>query len=113
MAKNLKIEIEETTSDENRNITVTISAGAQEFLLADLLRQRGAIAGLEAPLKAAVRETVQGYLESAEELIAGIAEVKKKGGNGAKPRTSRRAEESEADDTTEARQGANGDVLSL
>ena len=83
---NLKIEVSETTNRELRSITVTIQAPAQEFLLADLLRQRGAVGHVEAPLKAAVREALQSYLDGTEDLIAGLATGQKRNGNGAKPK---------------------------
>lgn len=76
----LRVEINETTADETRTISITITAPAQDFLLADLLRQRGALGALDAPLKQTVKETIQGYLDSAEELIAGVAAGQRKGG---------------------------------
>lgn len=80
----LKVEVSEATADETRTITITIQTVAQDFLLADLLRQRGAVGGVEALLKPAAKEAIQKYLDSVEDLIAG---VKKAGANGkAKPK---------------------------
>ncbi len=113
----MRIEIEESTSEETRTITLTIAAPAQEFLLADLLKQRGAMPGIETALKAAARETVQGYLENAEELIAGIKDGQRKGSNGAKPKGGtaggREGNGSGADAIGEVRQGADDNVLNL
>jgi hypothetical protein len=93
----LKIEVNETTTRELRSITVTIQAPAQEFLLADLLKQRGAVGSVDIPLKHAVKDAVQSYLETTEDLIAGLAAGQKKGGNGAKPKGKTVLEENGAD----------------
>ena len=82
----MRIEVIETTGADTRTIVVTITAPSQDFLLTDLLRQRGAVGSLEIPLKQAVSETVQSYLEGTEDLIAGIAAGQKKATNGAKPK---------------------------
>ena len=85
-AKNdtMKIDVVETTVNETRTIAVTMTTQASDFLLADLLRQRGAVGTMDASLKQAMRETVQGYLDGAEELIAGVVTTQKKAGNGTK-----------------------------
>jgi hypothetical protein len=80
----LKIDVEERTDGDTRLITVHIAAPAHDLLLAELLQKRGAIESLEASLKQTVRETVQRYIEGTEELIAGLAAVQRKSGNGAK-----------------------------
>jgi hypothetical protein len=66
------IEVTEATAGDQRTFTVTISAAAKDFMLADLLSERGKIKGLEVLLKEAARETAEGYLTTAENLIAGI-----------------------------------------
>jgi hypothetical protein len=73
-----KVEIEETITNESRVITVTITAPTKEFLLADILRQRGAITPLETSLRQAVRDSIQGYFEKAEGLISGLTEGQRK-----------------------------------
>jgi hypothetical protein len=71
--ENLKIEITQSTTDEIRNIQITINVPVQEFLLSDLLSQRGAVTTFEAMLKQAVKSATEDYLARTEELIAGIA----------------------------------------
>jgi hypothetical protein len=71
--ENLKIEVTQSTADDLRIITVTIAGPDKEFLLPDLLSQRGAIQAYDETLRQAVREATEGYLRGAEELIAGIA----------------------------------------
>lgn len=78
------VHTEERTEGETRIITATVMGAIQDFQLTDLLRQRGAIPGIEGMLKQAMREAVVAYLESAEDLIAGIAAGQKKAVNGTK-----------------------------
>ena len=100
---NLKVEVSEATAEDVRLINVAISASAAEFLLADLLRQRGAVGGVEALLKPAVKEALQKYLEGVEDLIAG---VKKAGLNGkAKPKTASAEAASQAEPNHEPEEG--------
>lgn len=75
--ENLKIEVAQSTADELRSITVTIAGPEKEFLLPDLLSQRGAIQSVEEALRHAVREAIERYLRGAEELVAGIAASQK------------------------------------
>ena len=75
----LKVEVSEQTADETRTIVITITAPAQDFLLTDLLHQRGAVSALEVPLRQAVRDTLQAHLDGAEALIAGVVAGQKKG----------------------------------
>lgn len=70
---NLKIEIDKSTTGDVRTVMVTITTKAADFLLPDLLSQRGAIEPYESALKRAVREATEGYLGGAEDLIAGMA----------------------------------------
>ncbi len=74
----LRVEVNESTASELRTIVVTVTAPAQDFVLADLLRQRGAVGGVDAALKQAARDAVQSYLDGAEDLIAGVAAGQKK-----------------------------------
>jgi len=85
----LKVEVKEETAEDVRTIVVTINAPAEYFALTDLLRKRCAIGALEAPLRQTVRQTIQDYLTSAEELIDGVA----KAGNGFKPRAAKARKE--------------------
>lgn len=73
-----KIEVSEATTADTRTITLIITAPAQEFLLADLLRQRSALSSVGTPLKQAVIKTLNDYLKSADNLIAGAVKEKKK-----------------------------------
>lgn len=82
----LKVEVMEDATEETRMITVTIFAPAAEFVLADQLRQRGVVGGIDASLKAAARDAVQRYLEGTEELVASLSGGQKRAGNGAKQR---------------------------
>jgi hypothetical protein len=82
----LRIEVSENAAEDMRVITVTIVASAQRFALTDLLRKRGAIGGIDSPLKQAVRDTIQRYLIGTEKLIAGLTAGQKKLENGAKPK---------------------------
>jgi hypothetical protein len=74
--ESLKIDIDQSTSEETRTILVTITAPAEDFLLPDLLSQRGAVDPYDGTLKQAIREATEGYLGGADELIAGIATAK-------------------------------------
>lgn len=82
----LRVDVSENTTSETRTITVTITAMAQDFLLSDLLRQRGAVGSIDAPLKQAAREAVQRYLDATEEAVAGIAVNQRKPNCSAKPK---------------------------
>jgi len=72
MAKNnLQVEVNEATANDRRTITITITAPAEDFLLADLLAQRKAIPPCAAALKSAALEGAKSWLESAEQVVAG------------------------------------------
>jgi|RhiMetdeSRZDD1v2_1073273.scaffolds.fasta_scaffold544473_2 hypothetical protein len=72
MAKNnLQVEVNEATANDRRTITITITAPAEDFLLADLLAQRKAIPPCAGALKSAALEGAKSWLESAEQVIAG------------------------------------------
>ena len=83
--ESLKIEVEQATADDVRTVTVTITAPAKDFLLPDLLSQRGAVRPFEAILKESVRGTTEAYLSNAEDLIAGIAAGQKQEQKGEPP----------------------------
>lgn len=83
---NVRVMVTEENGEEMRVITVTITAPAAEFILSDLLRQRGAVGPIDAPLKQAVRECVQSYLDGTEELIASLAASQKKTTASSKPK---------------------------
>lgn len=84
--ENLKIEVHEATAGEVRTITVTIEALAKDFLLPDLLSQRGAVGPFEVTLKQAVREATERYLAGTEDLIAGLAASQKSDAPASKPK---------------------------
>jgi hypothetical protein len=84
--ENLRIEVIQSTADDLRSITVTIAAPAKDFLLPDLLSQRGAVSPFEATLKQAVREATERYLAGTEDLIAGLAATQKADAPAAKPK---------------------------
>lgn len=71
--ESLKIEVTQSTVDEVRTIQIILNAPAQEFLLSDLLSQRGALTSFETMLKQAVKSATEDYLARTEELIASIA----------------------------------------
>jgi hypothetical protein len=71
--ENLKIEVTQSTAGEIRTYQITVNAPAQDFLLPDLLSQRGALESFEWTLKQSVRCATENYLARTEELIAGIA----------------------------------------
>ena len=70
--ESLKIEVTQSTAGEMRNIQITLTAPAQEFLLSDLLSQRGALTPFETILKQAMKNATDDYLARTEELIAGL-----------------------------------------
>lgn len=81
----LRIEVDERTAGQVKTIAVTVTAPAQDFLFADMLKERGATTAVEVLLKQAVKEAVQTYLDGAEDLVAGIAGRRRQGnGNGTK-----------------------------
>jgi hypothetical protein len=84
--ENLKIEVHEVTAGEVRTITVIIEAPAKDFLLPDLLSQRGAVSPFEVTLKQAVREATERYLAGTEDLIAGLAASQKSDAPASKPK---------------------------
>lgn len=52
--------------------SITLTAPSSDFLLTDLLKQRGVIEALDAELKQAVKGATESYLSAAESLIAGL-----------------------------------------
>jgi hypothetical protein len=68
----VKVEVKESTSGEVRTFNITLTAPASDFLLTDLLKQRGVIKVLDAELKQAVKGATEKYLSAAESLIAGL-----------------------------------------
>lgn len=77
--ENLKIEVTQSTDGDVRTIAVTITAPAKDFLLPDLLSDRGAVRPYEATLKEAVKAATEGYLAGTEELIATLVADQKPG----------------------------------
>src|SRR5262245_52804316 len=104
----LKIEIDQSTTDEVRTVVVTLSAPAKDFLLPDLLSDQGAIDPYEATLREAVKGATESYLRGAKDAVAALAERKQgrqapaparppkepdAGGKGARPKPAVRPEE--------------------
>jgi hypothetical protein len=69
-SERLKVEVKESTTGEVRTFNITLTAPASDFLLTDLLKQRGVIDALDAELKQAVKGATETYLSAAETLIA-------------------------------------------
>lgn len=105
---NIRIDVTEATANETRTVSITIQVSAQEFLLADLLKQRGAIGSIEGPLKQAVKETVQTYLDGAEELVAGLAVSQRKVSNGTKAKAKSSSERNQSEMVNGSAIGTNG-----
>lgn len=72
-SERVKVEVKESTSGEVRMFNITLTAPASDFLLTDLLKQRGVIKALDAELKQAVKSATENYLSAAERLIARLA----------------------------------------
>jgi hypothetical protein len=72
-SERVKVEVKESTSGEVRTFNITLTAPASDFLLTDLLKQRGVIEALDAELKQAVKGATESYLNAAESLIARLA----------------------------------------
>ena len=72
-SERMKVEVKESTTDGVRTFCITLNAPAGDFLLTDLLKQRGVIESLDAELKQAVRSATESYLGKAETLIATLA----------------------------------------
>ena len=68
----LKVEIKESTTTEARTFSITLTAPANDFLLTDLLRQRGVVDPLHAELKRAVKGATETYLKAAETMVAAL-----------------------------------------
>jgi len=67
-----KVEIKESSTLDVRTINITLTVPTSEFQLADVLRQRGVIHGLDVELKQAVKRATESYLKAAETLISGL-----------------------------------------
>jgi hypothetical protein len=72
-SERVKVEVKESTTGEVRTFNITLTAPASDFLLTDLLKQRGVIEALDAELKQAVKGATESYLKAAEKLIARLA----------------------------------------
>jgi hypothetical protein len=72
-SERVKVEIKESTAGEVRTFNITLTAPASDFLLSDLLRQRGVIDSLESELKQVIKTAAETYLSGAEILVAGLA----------------------------------------
>ena len=68
-----KVEVNESSTLDVRNFSITLTAPVSDFQLTDLLRQRGVISGLDVELKQAVKRATENYIKSAETLICGLA----------------------------------------
>lgn len=72
-SERVRVEVTESTTGDVRTFNITLTAPASDFLLTDLLKQRGVIEALDAELKQAVKGATERYVNSAESLIAGLA----------------------------------------
>jgi hypothetical protein len=72
-SERVKVEVKESTTGEARTFNITLTAPANDFLLTDLLKQRGVIDALDAELTQAVKAATENYLKVAESLIAKLA----------------------------------------
>ena len=73
----IKVEVKESTAGSLRTFDINLTAPVGDFLLTDLLRQRGVIDPLDVQLRQVVREATETYLSTAEILIAGLATEQK------------------------------------
>lgn len=72
-SERVKVEVKDSTAGDMRMFNITLTVPASDFLLTDLLKQRGVIGGLDAELKQAVKGATESYLNAAESLIAKLA----------------------------------------
>jgi len=72
-SERVKVEVKDSTEGDVRTFNITLTAPASDFLLTDLLKQRGVIEALDVELKQAVKGATESYLNAAESLIAGLA----------------------------------------
>jgi hypothetical protein len=86
--ESLRIEIIESTNENQRVITAVVTAPIQDFLLPDLLAERKAITPLDENLKLTIKTAVEAYLSGAENLVAGLAANRNRHGENGKPQAS-------------------------
>ena len=72
-SERLKVEVKESTDGDVRTFSITLVARASDFLLTDLLKQRGVIDPLDGELKQAVKAAIERYLSFAENLVSALA----------------------------------------
>jgi hypothetical protein len=72
-SERVKVEVKDSTEGDVRTFNITLTAPASDFLLTDLLKQRGVIDALDTELKQAVKGATESYLNAAESLIAKLA----------------------------------------
>ena len=68
-----KVQIKASSTPELRTFDIKLTAPTSDFQLTDLLEQRGVIDGCDVQLKQGVKQALEGYLNSAETLIAGLS----------------------------------------
>ena len=76
-SERVKVEVKDSTAGDMRMFNITLTVPASDFLLTDLLKQRGVIEALDADLKQAVKGATESYLNAAESLIAKLAKEPK------------------------------------
>ena len=76
-SERVKVEVKDSTEGDVRTFNIKLTAPASDFLLTDLLKQRGVIEALDADLKQAVKGATESYLNAAESLIAKLAKEPK------------------------------------
>jgi len=72
-SERVKVEVKESTTGAVRTFNITLTAPASDFVLTDLLKQRGVVEALDAELKQAIKAATENYLSAAESLIARLA----------------------------------------
>jgi hypothetical protein len=71
----IKVEVTDSTEGDTRTFKIILRAPNTDFQLADLLRQRGVIAPIDAELKQAVKAATQNYLSGAEALVSTLGKA--------------------------------------
>lgn len=72
-SERFRVAVKESTDGDLRTFSITLVARASDFLLTDLLKQRGVIDPLDAELKQAVKAAIERYLTVSENLVSALA----------------------------------------
>jgi hypothetical protein len=71
------VEVATSIANEMRTFTINVTAPNADFLLADLLRERGVIASPDSDLKHGVKAAIETYLSNTETLISALGKNQK------------------------------------